>query len=950
MNETLKLILDLVVRNARGGKQVADDVRRLRVEATGSSRPLNTYEKNLDRVGRQALKSAGDVAKLRREIQDTNRIVLTDKRGAITGVAGGAASGGARGASSLSGLAGAGGTLLGGIGFGAGAFGAAALTSEAIQLTASIIATQGKLEGLSATLGVLGDRFGVSQAQIAGTETRLKSLGLTTVQSRESIRDFTRAGASQEETVTLVGLAMDAAARQGLTLDNAFSRLQRGLLKAEPELLDELGIVINLTRTFANYARQLGISNVQALTTEQRSRAMTEALVAMADAGGEFAAVGDTVAGSLLRIDQAQGRVHEGLSNLFRGPVLAGVQAYEAVLLSIESVIDRLNVKPGGASPLFVGLSDALAEQNEIDQFRPQRRSNRTVVLPKDEAEEEQFRQLLVDIAKARFESIGQVIPKPVDPGGLALAGPTLDARSEQQELAKELREKLDPVAQRLIESLALEKLDGLARIRADRDQTLGKLQGASPALLAQIRAGFEAREVRELIAQRERQGDFEPLKGSFETRSVELDANAQFEQSKLIQRVRQVPGDIAAFNQGRVRQIEQIADAEERIIQLRSRDGSEIRDVLAIRLSTIEQIADIEGETARVVEGRLQAQLDASVQLAQLERDRLDRGRQAAESAFDALVSGGSGGFDAFLKAQVLGIGRTVTGNLAEQVLANSGTLGLDGLIGGQTKDGKLSPIGKLLQGTALGVNPADLQRENITALSLNTSATERLTAALSGRGGSDGSFLTPLRKSIGDDAGFLGLDWLRESSQVTADAAGTTSEATKETNQLLAKIVQTSIFGAAGAAGIAGGVRRGGVAGAVQTGAGIASTAGGILSALKIGSSFAGPLAAIGLGASLIGSFFGGQDPLKREKQIQDELNRNRFNAPESINREFDTFGRSVESGPNGVRIVNVNVTTMDAKSFMDNRAMIGEAARVAFNEDGGATYSDFRREFEG
>jgi hypothetical protein len=177
-----------------------------------------------------------------------------------------------------------------------------------------------------------------------------------------------------------------------------------------------------------------------------------------------------------------------------------------------------------------------------------------------------------------------------------------------------------------------------------------------------------------------------------------------------------------------------------------------------------------------------------------------------------------------------------------------------------------------------------------------------------------------------------------------------GTTSEATKETNQLLAKIIQTTIFGTAGAAGIAGGVRRGGVGGAVQTGAGIASTAGGILKALEIGASFAGPLAAIGLGASLIGSFFGGQDPLKREKQIQDELNRNRFNAPESITREFDSFGRSVESGPNGVRHTTVNVYTMDAKSFMDNRAMIAEAARVGFNEDGGATYSDFRREFEG
>jgi hypothetical protein len=32
------------------------------------------------------------------------------------------------------------------------------------------------------------------------------------------------------------------------------------------------------------------------------------------------------------------------------------------------------------------------------------------------------------------------------------------------------------------------------------------------------------------------------------------------------------------------------------------------------------------------------------------------------------------------------------------------------------------------------------------------------------------------------------------------------------------------------------------------------------------------------------------------------------------------------------------------------MDRRAELAEAVRVGFNEDGGATYSDFRREFEG
>jgi hypothetical protein len=998
LNETLKLILDLVVRNARGGKQVADDVRRLRVEATGSSRPLTDYERNLDRVGRQALKSAGDVAKLRREIQDTNRIVLTDKRGNITGVAGAsAAAAGVKGASGLAGLAGIGGTLLRGVGFGAGLFGGPVVLREAFQFTSALVDTQAKMEGLSATLGVLGDRFGLAGSEIAGTEKRLRLLGLTTVQSRESIRDFTRAGASQEEIITLTGLAMDSAARQGLTLDDAISRLTRATLKAEPELLDELGIVIKLDQVYRNYAKTLGITNANTLTVEQRGRAIVEALTKQAAAGGEFAAQADTIAGTLLLIDQTGKIAQERLSEIFGGTTHSVAKTYLELLQAIDGVLKGIEQRqtsdkflqgaanelvgprgrPGGQDPSvdddvtttfqalrFAARVNSVRARSAFDRVH----SGESGATPNPLDLLDRIGQTSELASRKEFEAATagdmQAAVARIVRETKAEVDESVAARLAIREAARELREKLDPIAKQFIDQSSLAGLTGLDEIRGRRDQLLGKLKGADPALLSQIREIFarqqdsflDEEEGRILKAEIEQLQTFvanpqrfrsptqflnDPSRGDGVTTG--LNPNALFEQQKLIQRVKEVPKDVEDFvktsSDTRVRRIEQIADAEERIIQLRSRDGSEIRELYARRLEVIGQIADIEGETARVVEGRLQAQLDASVQLAQLERDRLDRGRQAAESAFDALVSGGKGGFDAFLKSQVLGFGRTVTGNAAEQLLANSGTLGLDGLIGGQTKDGQLTPIGKLLQGTALGVNPADLQRENITALGLNTSATERLTAALSGRGGSDGSFLTPLRKSIGESIEIPGLESI-EGLDIFFDNQTT---ATKETNALLGKVIQGAVFAGGGAASVASGVRRGGAAGGLQTASGV----------LGIAAAFPGPqqpfLQAAALATQFASTFFG-SDPLKREKQIQDELNRNRFNAPESINREFDTFGRSVESGPNGTRIINVNVTAMDAKSFMDNRAMIGEAARVAFNEDGGATYSDFRREFEG
>lgn len=130
---------------------------------------------------------------------------------------------------------------------------------------------------------------------------------------------------------------MDAAARQGLTLEDALSRLQRATFKAEPELIEELGIRLKLIEVYRDHAKAIGEANANSLTTEQRARAIVEALTKQADAGGEFAEQADNVAGALLRISTAEDRVQEGLSDLFNGPVINGAELYESALFALKS-------------------------------------------------------------------------------------------------------------------------------------------------------------------------------------------------------------------------------------------------------------------------------------------------------------------------------------------------------------------------------------------------------------------------------------------------------------------------------------------------------------------------------------------------------------------------------------------------------------------------------------
>jgi hypothetical protein len=80
-------------------------------------------------------------------------------------------------------------------------------------------------------------------------------------------------GFSAKQLEDLAIGARKASAALGRDFGDAFDRLIRGVSKAEPELLDELGITLKLTDATQNYARMLNVS-VGSLTASQRSTAV----------------------------------------------------------------------------------------------------------------------------------------------------------------------------------------------------------------------------------------------------------------------------------------------------------------------------------------------------------------------------------------------------------------------------------------------------------------------------------------------------------------------------------------------------------------------------------------------------------------------------------------------------------------------------------------------------
>ena len=100
------------------------------------------------------------------------------------------------------------------------------------------------------------------------------------------------AGLSADQMERLGKVAKNAGTILGRDVTDSFNRLTRGAIKAEPELLDELGIIVRLNDATEVYAKRLGKS-AQELTQFEKSQAVVNAVLEQGES--KFEDVGDSI-------------------------------------------------------------------------------------------------------------------------------------------------------------------------------------------------------------------------------------------------------------------------------------------------------------------------------------------------------------------------------------------------------------------------------------------------------------------------------------------------------------------------------------------------------------------------------------------------------------------------------------------------------------------------------
>lgn len=97
-------------------------------------------------------------------------------------------------------------------------------------------------------------------------------------EAAEAVTKASTSGLGREQILQIAEVAKGASQALGINMNDAVSRLTRGITKLEPELLDELGIFTKLDKAVNDYARTVGKSATQ-LTDFERRQAFANAVL-----------------------------------------------------------------------------------------------------------------------------------------------------------------------------------------------------------------------------------------------------------------------------------------------------------------------------------------------------------------------------------------------------------------------------------------------------------------------------------------------------------------------------------------------------------------------------------------------------------------------------------------------------------------------------------------------
>ena len=156
----------------------------------------------------------------------------------------------------------------------------ALLAANVFALTAAfgILSRSAEIDTLTKSIVQLEIVSGKSIRGVARDLQEASGFGMSFAESMRSVSLATSAGFGGDKIVELGKVAKNAAVSLGRNVPDALDRIFRGVIKVEPELLDEIGLFVRVNEASAKYASALGKAAGDLTEFEKRQAFMNEAL------------------------------------------------------------------------------------------------------------------------------------------------------------------------------------------------------------------------------------------------------------------------------------------------------------------------------------------------------------------------------------------------------------------------------------------------------------------------------------------------------------------------------------------------------------------------------------------------------------------------------------------------------------------------------------------------
>lgn len=245
-----------------------------------------------------------------------------------------------------------------------GAYATLAANVFAVTAAFNALRSAAQMEQVEQGLSVMGARMGFNLKEASRAVQEISQYTLTAEQSMRSTAQVTSAGLGTKALKDLAQVARDTSVALGRNMEDSMDRLTRGVVKLEPELLDELGLMTKLGEATASYADKVGKSESQ-LSNFERRQAFLNAITAEGTA--KFGGISQEIDNSAMAYEKLAASFRD-LSKTTLGLIAGALNPLVSVLNSSPMALLGVAVLFGSTirKQLLPGLTDLSAKTAEM--------------------------------------------------------------------------------------------------------------------------------------------------------------------------------------------------------------------------------------------------------------------------------------------------------------------------------------------------------------------------------------------------------------------------------------------------------------------------------------------------------------------------------------------------------------------------------------------------------